>query len=118
MATKRLFESTAISFQNYQDYEHIRQNCVTRGRLFKDPLFRASDKSLAWEDAQNHTESIGFVMKKSPVVWMRPHVSSDTSFIFFLKNVLCQLFFNSKMLTRLAKIFIFLKNGFCPHGFK
>ncbi len=86
VATKRLFESTAISFQNYQDYEHIRQNCVTRGRLFKDPLFRASDKSLAWEDAQNHTESIGFVMKKSPVVWMRPHVSSDSSFIFLKKN--------------------------------
>ncbi len=72
---KRLFESPGVTYRTVQDYEHIRQSCLSRGRLFKDPLFRASDKSLAWEDAQNHTESIGFKTKKDPVVWLRPHVT-------------------------------------------
>ena len=71
VASKRLFENIVVS---YQEYERIRRSCVERGHLFKDPVFRASDKSLAWEDAQNHTESIGFKMKKDQVVWLRPHV--------------------------------------------
>ena len=32
VASKRLFERQAMA---YQDYENIRQSCVSRGRLFK-----------------------------------------------------------------------------------
>jgi len=78
VSTKRLFENASLS---YQDFDRIRETCVSRGRLFKDPIFKASDKTLAWEDAQNHTESIGFKMKKDPVHWMRPHVCIERATI-------------------------------------
>jgi len=82
VSSKRLFESASLS---HQDYERIRASCTERGRLFKDPLFKASDKSLAWEDAQSHTENIGFKLKKDPVIWLRPHVSFKQTFKMKIK---------------------------------
>ncbi len=69
---KRLYELPEIAAR--QSFEHIRDTFLARGRLFKDPLFKAGESNLAWEDAQTHTENIGWWSKKNQVVWMRPHV--------------------------------------------
>ena len=69
--TKRFFESATV---DNQDYEEIRRDCFERRKLFKDWVFRAADKSLAWEDAIANVTFKGYRLNQERVQWLRPQV--------------------------------------------
>uniref|UniRef100_A0A3B5BH07 Calpain catalytic domain-containing protein n=1 Tax=Stegastes partitus TaxID=144197 RepID=A0A3B5BH07_9TELE len=51
-----------------QSYSALRKQCRQDGRLFEDPLFPTSDRSLFYL-----RNTVG------PVAWKRPQVRTDTS---------------------------------------
>lgn len=75
-------ESVVEAYKN-QDYEAIKRDCIAQGKLFEDPLFPASDKSI-------------FYTKPLPsgVVWKRPNEltkrSQTPSFVYNQANA-CEL---------------------------
>ena len=64
--TKRFFESP---HPDNQDYDEIRRDCFDRMKLFKDWVFRAADKSLAWEDAVANVTFRGYSLNQERVQW-------------------------------------------------
>ncbi len=60
-----------------QDYEQLRQGCVSQGCLFKDPGFEASNRLLKDDMTQSIFSYLGGArMDPLGIEWLRPTVSS------------------------------------------
>ncbi|XP_038217049.1 calpain-B isoform X5 [Zerene cesonia] len=70
---KVLGESRASSFgpATYQDFKEIRSQCLAEGRLFEDPEFPATDRSLYYKERLDR-----------PITWLRPGEICDEPQLF------------------------------------
>lgn len=66
--------NNAVKYLN-QDYDALRNQCLSQGRLFTDPTFAAAPESLGFKELGPSSS------KTRGVVWKRPGVSS--CFFFF-----------------------------------
>ncbi|XP_038217048.1 calpain-B isoform X4 [Zerene cesonia] len=68
-----LGESRASSFgpATYQDFKEIRSQCLAEGRLFEDPEFPATDRSLYYKERLDR-----------PITWLRPGEICDEPQLF------------------------------------
>ena len=67
--------SNAVKYSN-QDFEALRSQCLSQGKLFTDPTFSAAPESLGFNELGPNSS------KTRGVVWKRPGVS----FFFFLQE--------------------------------
>ncbi|XP_045508024.1 calpain-B isoform X5 [Colias croceus] len=70
---KVLGESRPSSFgpATYQDFKEIRSQCLAEGRLFDDPEFPATDRSLYYKERLDR-----------PITWLRPREICDDPQLF------------------------------------
>ena len=71
----KLREPEIAKFNN-QDYESIRQNCLSQGCLFEDPTFRTSNRLLVDDQSSALVSYLGRSrIDKTSIEWLRPGVS-------------------------------------------
>jgi hypothetical protein len=77
------FQSGAGSVKKWsgQDYNELKRQCKSRGMLFEDPEFQASNRLLVDDSNQFVVSYFGRTQyDQNSIEWLRPHVSIFRSF--------------------------------------